>query len=162
MLLVSGIMHKLDRTDTRLLLALAEDPRSSIVALAEKLGLSRNTVQARLSAIDATDVLASFERRINPAAIGYPLTAFISVHLQQHKLGAIVEELKTIPEIIQAHGLSGSSDLLIRVVATDADDLFRVSSLILACDGVERAETSLAMGELIPFRAAPLLERTLR
>ena len=155
-------MHKLDRTDTRLLLALAEDPRSSIVALAEKLGLSRNTVQARLSAIDATDVLDSFERRINPAAIGYPLSAFISVHLQQHKLGAIVNELATIPEIIQAHGLSGSSDLLIRVVATDADDLFRVSSLILACDGVERAETSLAMGELIPFRAAPLLERTLR
>jgi DNA-binding Lrp family transcriptional regulator len=155
-------MHKLDRTDTRLLLALAEDPRSSIVALAEKLGLSRNTVQARLSAIDSTDVLASFERRINPAAIGYPLSAFISVHLQQHKLAAIVEELKTIPEIVQAHGLSGSSDLLIRVVANDADDLFRVSSLILACDGVERAETSLAMGELIPFRAAPLLERTLR
>ncbi|AWB85996.1 Lrp/AsnC family transcriptional regulator [Mycetocola zhujimingii] len=155
-------MHKLDRTDTRLLLALAEDPRSSIVALAEKLGLSRNTVQARLSAIDSTDVLGSFERRINPAALGYPLSAFISVHLQQQKLGPIVEQLSKIPEIIQAHGLSGSSDLLVRVVATDADDLFRVSSLILACDGVDRAETSLAMGELIPFRAAPLLERTLR
>lgn len=155
-------MHKLDRTDTRLLLALAEDPRSSIVALAEKLGLSRNTVQARLSAIDSTDVLGSFERRINPAALGYPLSAFISVHLQQQKLGSIVEQLSKIPEIIQAHGLSGSSDLLVRVVATDADDLFRVSSLILACDGVDRAETSLAMGELIPFRAAPLLERTLR
>ncbi|PWC07233.1 Lrp/AsnC family transcriptional regulator [Mycetocola zhujimingii] len=155
-------MHKLDRTDTRLLLALAEDPRSSIVALAEKLGLSRNTVQARLSAIDSTDVLGSFERRINPAALGYPLSAFISVHLQQQKLGTIVEQLSKIPEIIQAHGLSGSSDLLVRVVATDADDLFRVSSLILACDGVDRAETSLAMGELIPFRAAPLLERTLR
>lgn len=155
-------MHKLDRTDTRLLLALAEDPRSSIVALAEKLGLSRNTVQARLSAIDSTDVLGSFERRINPAAIGYPLTAFISVHLQQQRLAAIVEQLSTIPEIIQAHGLSGQSDLLIRVVATDADDLFRVSSLILACEGVERAETSIAMGELIPFRAAPLLERAQR
>ena len=76
-------MHKLDRTDTRLLIALTEDPRSTIVALAEKLGLSRNTVQARMSALDASSVLHPFDRRINPVALGYPLTAFISVHLQQ-------------------------------------------------------------------------------
>jgi DNA-binding Lrp family transcriptional regulator len=153
-------MHKLDRTDTRLLIALTEDPRSTIVALAEKLGLSRNTVQARMSALDASSVLHSFDRRINPVALGYPLTAFISVHLEQHKLGAIVGKLSEIPEIVQAHGLSGTSDLLIRVVCTDADDLFRITGLILECDGVERAETSLAMGELIPFRARPLLERS--
>lgn len=152
-------MHKLDRTDTRLLLALTEDPRSTIVALAEKLGLSRNTVQARMSALDATNVLHPFDRRINPVALGYPLTAFISVHLQQQQLGTIIEKLSDIPEIVQAHGLSGTSDLLVRVVCTDADDLFRITGLILECEGVERAETSLAMGELIPFRAKPLLER---
>jgi DNA-binding Lrp family transcriptional regulator len=153
-------MHKLDRTDTRLLIALTEDPRSTIVALAEKLGLSRNTVQARMTALDASSVLHSFDRRINPVALGYPLTAFISVHLEQHKLSAIVGKLSEIPEIVQAHGLSGTSDLLVRVVCTDADDLFRITGLILECDGVERAETSLAMGELIPFRARPLLERS--
>ena len=29
----------------------------------------------------------------------------------------------------------------------------------LACEGVERTETSLAMGELIPYRITPLLKR---
>jgi hypothetical protein len=45
------------------------------------------------------------------------------------------------------------------VVARDAEDLFRINGKILACDGVERADTALAMGELIPFRVQPLLER---
>ncbi|WP_449353777.1 AsnC family transcriptional regulator [Streptomyces malaysiensis] len=38
----------LDATDARILLALASEPRATVVALAEQLGLSRNTVQARL------------------------------------------------------------------------------------------------------------------
>jgi hypothetical protein len=38
-------------------------------------------------------------------------------------------------------------------------DLFRIDEQILAIDGVERTETSLAMGELIPYRLAPLLTR---
>ena len=64
-----------------------------------------------------------------------------------------------IPEVIQAHGLSGAVDLLVRVVCRDAHDLFRIDRDILAIDGVERTETSLAMGELIPFRLRPLLDR---
>ncbi|MFC6357290.1 Lrp/AsnC family transcriptional regulator [Luethyella okanaganae] len=155
-------MHNLDATDIQLLLALSEDPRSTFVALAERLGLSRNTVQAHMAKLERTNVFQSFDRRLNPVPLGYPLTAFVSVHVQQKKLGAIVEELVAIPEIIQAHGLSGQSDLLVRVVCTDAEDLFRIDALILACDGVERTETSLAMGELIPFRMRPLLKRSVR
>jgi DNA-binding Lrp family transcriptional regulator len=79
--------------------------------------------------------------------------------VQQQKLAAIVEQLATIPEIVQAHGLSGPSDLLLRVVCTDAEDLFRITGAIQSCDGVERAETSLDMGELIPYRLQPLLTR---
>ncbi|MDT7653420.1 MAG: hypothetical protein QOI36_4826, partial [Pseudonocardiales bacterium] len=43
----------IDATDARLLLALAESPRASVLALAERLGLSRNTVQARLAGLEA-------------------------------------------------------------------------------------------------------------
>jgi DNA-binding Lrp family transcriptional regulator len=152
-------MRHLDDTDTRLLIALTEDPRGTVVALAERLGLSRNTVQARMAQLEAGNALLPLDRRVNPVPLGYPLTAFILVHLQQHHLAAIVQELATIPEIIQAHGLSGPADLQLTVVCVDAADLFRVSGEVLACEGVERAETSLSMGELIPFRMRPLLER---
>ena len=152
-------MHHFDRTDLNLLRALCADPRSTVVALAQRLALSRNTVQARLSRLEQTQTFLPFDRRINPAALGYPLTAFIEVYLQQKRLAQIVRELGQIPEIVQAHGMSGPADLLVRVVCRDADDLFRIDATILSCEGVDRTETSLAMGEVIPFRLTPLLER---
>lgn len=158
-MLALRIMQALDGTDTRLLSALAQDPRRTVVALAQKLGLSRNTVQARMSQLEKKHAFLSFERRINPVSLGYPLMAFISVHVQQQKLGSLADELAAVPEILEGYGLTGSADLLLRVVALDAEDLFRINGKILACDGVERTDTALAMGELIPFRIQPLLER---
>lgn len=153
------IMQALDGTDTRLLSALAQDPRRTVVALAQKLGLSRNTVQARMAQLEKKNVFLSFERRINPVALGYPLMAFISVHVQQQKLSRLAADLADVPEILEGYGLTGSADLLLKVVALDAEDLFRINGKILACDGVERTDTALAMGELIPFRVQPLLDR---
>lgn len=153
------IMQALDGTDTRLLSAMAKDPRGTVVALAQKLGLSRNTVQARMAQLEKKNAFLSFERRINPAALGYPLMAFISVHVQQQKLGQLALDLAEIPEILEGYGLTGSADLLLRVVALDAEDLFRINGKILACDGVERTDTAMSMGELIPFRVQPLLNR---
>ena len=158
-MLALRIMQALDGTDTRLLSALAQDPRKTVVALAQKLGLSRNTVQARMAQLEKKHVFLSFERRINPAALGYPLMAFISVHVQQQRLAQLAKELADIPEILEGYGLTGSADLLLRVVALDAEDLFRINGKILACEGVDRTDTALAMGELIPFRVQPLLDR---
>jgi DNA-binding Lrp family transcriptional regulator len=152
-------MSGYDPIDRALLTALAADPRATVVALADRLGLSRNTVQARMSRLEASGAFLSFERSIDPAPLGYPLEAFVSVHVRQKSLTEVVDEIGRIPEVIQAHGLSGPVDLLVRVVCRDAHDLFRIDGEILAIDGVERTETSLAMGELIPFRVGPLLDR---
>lgn len=152
-------MRTFDSTDRRILVALADDPRSTNVSLADRLGLSRNTVQARLAELDRSGAFLSFERRIDARAAGYPLAAYVTVHVQQQLLAAIVDHLTGIPEIVEAHGLSGSSDLLLRVLARDAEDLFRITGAIQSTEGVVRAETSLDMGELIPFRLRPLLTR---
>ncbi|WP_309068641.1 AsnC family transcriptional regulator, partial [Microbacterium sp.] len=45
-------MASLDHVDLELLAALSEDPRATVVALAERLRLSRNTVQARMARLD--------------------------------------------------------------------------------------------------------------
>ena len=149
----------IDATDARLLLALAESPRATVLALAERTGLSRNTVQARLAALDARGVLTSFERRIDPAALGYPLTAFVTVQVTQRMLAEVAAALREVPEVLEVLGLSGPTDLLVRVVARDADDLYRIAGQLLATDGVERTTTSLAMHTLVDYRVAPLLER---
>ena len=151
--------HRADPVDARLLLALTEEPRATTVALAERLGLSRNTVQARLARLDERGALDSFERRIDPATLGYPLTAYVTIRVTQRGLDDVGAALADIPEVLQCHGIAGQTDLLVQVVARDADDLYRIAGQILAIPWVERTDTALVMRELVGYRIEPLLRR---
>ena len=104
-------------------------------------------------------MLRSFERRIDPAALGHPLTAFVAVQVVQRRLDAVADALAAVPEVIEVLGMSGQMDLLVQVAARDADDLYRVAAVVLAVDGVERTTTSLVMRRLVDHRLRPLLER---
>lgn len=148
-----------DGTDARLLLALTADPRATVMSLAQQTGLSRNTVQSRLARFEEHRVLGSFERRIEPAALGYPLNAFITATVTQQLLDEVAAALGGVPEVLEVLGLSGAADLLVHVVARDADDLYRIAGQILATRGVERTETALVMRQLVTYRSAPLLRR---
>jgi len=150
-------MPTLDRIDLELLTALSEDPRTTVVSLAERLRLSRNTIQARMSRLEQTGVFQSYERAFSTEVLGFPLQAFVSIGVRQTELPRIIAELSRVPEVVQAHGLSGSIDLLARVACRDARHLFDTDARILSIEGVERTETSLAMGEVIPFRVAGLI-----
>jgi DNA-binding Lrp family transcriptional regulator len=63
---------------------------------------------------------------------------------------------------IHSHRDLRVADLLIAVVATDADDLYRVVGLVLAVPGVERTTMSVAMHEVVAHRTRPLLEQLAR
>ncbi|MGW0019727.1 Lrp/AsnC family transcriptional regulator [Rhodococcus sp. NPDC003382] len=152
-------MTSLDATDARLLLELTRTPRATGVELAARLGLSRNTVQARLARWEAEGVLASFERRVDPRALGYPLAAYVATRVDQHRLDSVVAALAEIPEVTEVYGMAGQTDLSVKVVATDADDLYRLAGQILEIPGVERTNMALVMRELVPQRTAPLLRR---
>jgi DNA-binding Lrp family transcriptional regulator len=151
--------NRIDQTDARLLLALVKQPRASAIALADQTGLSRNTVQARLARLEEQGVLDSFERQVPPAMLGYPLTAYITTQVTQRQLDEVAADLADIPEVLQVDGISGEIDLLVHVVAADADDLYRIAGQILAIRGVERTNTALVMRELVSYRIMPLLDR---
>ena len=51
------------------------------------------------------------------------------------------------------------ADLLVQVVAIDADDLWRITEQVLAIPGVQRTDTNLALRRFVDHRMTPLLER---
>ncbi|MGY1752796.1 Lrp/AsnC family transcriptional regulator [Blastococcus sp. SYSU D01042] len=150
---------RLDPTDARLLLALRADPRASVMALSQQLGLARNTVQARLARLEAAGGLAPFDRRVRPEALGYRLGAYATVQVTQRSLADVSDALAEIPEVLEVTGLSGAADLLVQVVAVDADDLWRITEQVLAIPGVQRVDTALAMRRFVEYRTRPLLDR---
>lgn len=88
-----------------------------------------------------------------------PLTAYVTTQVTQRALDSVAEALADIPEVLQVQGISGRTDLFVHVVATDADDLYRIAGRILAVPGVERTETALVMRGLVDYRITPLLRR---
>ena len=141
----------------RLLRAVISDPRAAAVTLAQRVGVSRNTVQARLNKWDSQAALWGFDRRVAPAFLGYPLRAYVFTKVKQRRLAPVAEALREVPEVTSVDGLSGGSDLLIQVVARDADDLYRIAGTILDIKGVKRTTTSLVMRELIEHRVGQLI-----
>jgi DNA-binding Lrp family transcriptional regulator len=150
---------RIDATDARILLELAKHPRATTIAVADEVGIARNTAHARLARLERSGALGSFELRVSPEALGYPLTAFVTAQVTQRKLDEVAAALAAIPEILQVHGISGQIDLIIHVVATDADDLYRIAGQILAIPGIERTNTALVMRQLVTYRITPLLNR---
>ncbi|MBC7402775.1 MAG: Lrp/AsnC ligand binding domain-containing protein, partial [Microbacteriaceae bacterium] len=91
--------------------------------------------------------------------LGYPLTAFVSARVDQHRLQEIESALTGITEVVEVHGIAGGADIMIRVVAQDTDDLYRIAGVILASPGIQRTEVSLSMREMVPYRTAPILRQ---
>lgn len=152
-------MYQLDDTDRRILAMLDEDPRMPVMLLAQRTGLARGTIQSRLERYRDEGLLRLASSRINPEALGCTLNASVEVELDQHLLDDAVTALRRIPEVLECFAPAGGTDLVVRVVARDPDDLYRVSEEIRLCPGITRTSTSVFLREVVGYRVRPLLEQ---
>ena len=151
-------VRELDRTDARIVRALDEDPLATVVALARRLDLARNTVQVRLRALEESGALQRVSTRVRPQAIGRPVIAFVTLRIAQGDIEEITAELSRVPEILEMHATTGDGDILAKVVARDPADLHRITRRLLDSHSVVRTSTAMAVLELVPARTTPLLD----
>jgi DNA-binding Lrp family transcriptional regulator len=150
-------VEQIDRTDARILQALDDDSLATTVALARTLGLARNTVQARVRALEAGGRLRPVSARVPPESLGRPVLAFVTLVVAQGSIEEITMELSRVPEVLEMHAITGDGDILAKVAAADPADLLRVTRVLLGCSGVVRTSTVMAVLELVAPRTAPLL-----
>jgi DNA-binding Lrp family transcriptional regulator len=147
-----------DALDARLIALLAEEPRIGVLECARRLRVARGTVQARLDKLIERGVVLNFGPVIAPGAIGYGVTAFVTLEIRQSRgHDPAAAHLATIPEVLEAYTITGTGDLLCRIVARSNADLQRVIDQVVAYDGVVRASTHIALAEQIPYRTLPLV-----
>ncbi|GAA2519400.1 Lrp/AsnC family transcriptional regulator [Pilimelia columellifera] len=148
----------IDHLDAELVGLLTEEPRMGVLELSRRLGVARGTAQARLDKLQARGVVRGFAPQIDPAALGFAVTAFVTLEIRQrygHRL--VADHLREIPEVLEAHTISGAGDLLCRIVARSNSDLQRVIDQVVGYEGITRASTFIALAERIPFRTLPLV-----
>lgn len=151
----------MDVLDGRLIDLFAHEPRIGVLEASRRLGVARGTVQARLDKLVATGVVTGWGPDLSPAALGYPVTAFLTLEIRQdtEQLGghdAVGAHLAAIPEVLEAHTITGAGDLWARVVARSNTDLQRVIDRVLQEPAIVRSSTVIALATQVPYRVIPL------
>lgn len=151
-------MTSLDALDRRLLGVLLEEPRLGVLGTARRLGVARGTVQARLERMERTGVLAGWEPRLDPTAMGFGVEAFVTLEIRQLEgRDALTTHLAAIPQVLEVHTITGQGDLLCRVVARSNADLQEVIDRVVSSPDVARTSTVIALGTPVPYRVRSLL-----
>jgi DNA-binding Lrp family transcriptional regulator len=146
-----------DALDARIIRLFAEEPRVGVLEASRRLAVARGTIQARLDRLYG--VISGYGPDIEPAAIGYAVTAFMTLEISQGSgHGRIEDRLAAIPELLELHTITGAGDMLCRVVARSNADLQRVVDAVLAVPGVTRTSTVIALARPIPYRTLPLVD----
>lgn len=152
----------MDDLDRRLLDLVSTEPHVGVLGASRRLGVARGTVQARLDRLEARGVITGWAPSLSPEALGYPVTAFLTLEIRQDPAGdgghdAVGEHLRGVPEVIEVHTTTGSGDLLARVVARSNADLQRVIDRVLQHAAIVRSSTVIALATQIPHRVLPLV-----
>lgn len=108
----------LDEFDRRILAVVEAEGRITIAALAERVGLSKSPVQARLRRLEALGAIRGWRAVIDPRALGREHVAFVEVRLSDTReaaLAAFNRAVLAIPEIEACHMIAGSFDYLLKV-----------------------------------------------
>jgi DNA-binding Lrp family transcriptional regulator len=149
----------LDELDARLIELLTTEPRVGVLEASRRLGVARGTIQARLDRMHARGVITGYGPDIDPAAIGFGVTAFVTLELRQSGgHDPVVQLLAAIAEVLEAHTITGAGDMLCRVVARSNADLQRVIDAIVDVEGVVRTSTVIALDHPLPPRVLPLIK----
>jgi len=150
--------RRIDQLDAALIELLAAEPRVGVLEASRRLGVARGTVQARLDRLADRGVITGYGPEVDPAALGYEVTAFITLEIRQaggHD--PVAERLTAIPEVLELHTITGAGDMLCRVVARSNADLQRVVDAIVSAEGVVRSSTLISLATQVPYRVLPLV-----
>lgn len=150
----------MDALDGRLIELFAADPRIGVLEASRRLGVARGTVQARLDKLAATGVITGWGPDLSPEALGYPVTAFLTLEIRQETSqgghDVVGSHLAAIPEVLEVHTITGAGDMWARVVARSNADLQRVIDLVLEHPAIVRSSTVIALATQVPYRVQPL------
>ncbi|WP_203984900.1 Lrp/AsnC family transcriptional regulator [Sphaerisporangium rufum] len=153
----------IDDLDARLIALLAAEPRVGILEASRRLGVARGTVQARLDRLVAGGVVTGFGPDLSPGALGYHVTAFVTLQIRQVSgHDPVASLLAAIPEVLEVHTITGGDDMLCRVVARSNADLQRVIDLIVEVEGVVRTSSVIALDTPVAYRMLPLVAEVAR
>jgi len=149
----------MDRTDVNILRALQSDGRMSNVDLAAKVNLSPSACLRRVQNLESEGIIRNYTAQIDEGALGRRLSIFVEITLEKQTeefLSRFENAVRQCEEVMDCYLMSGQSDYLLRVVASDAEDYERLHKETLSrLPGVLRIQTNIALRRVVRRQVTP-------
>ena len=125
--------------------------------LAHAVGLSGPSVAERVRRLESHGVIQGFTARLDPTALGLPLTAFIAVSLNASATPTdFLRALEHIAEIVECHHTAGQADYLLKVHVAGTQGLERlITDSLKRIPGVDSTRTTVVMSTPFERTVAP-------
>jgi Lrp/AsnC family leucine-responsive transcriptional regulator len=114
--------HSLDRVDCSIIVVLQEDGRKSFAEIGKRVGLSATSVGERVRRLEQSGVIGGYYASIVPAAVGYPVAAFILARPNGPD-ARFVKVASERPELLACHRVTGEFSFLAQAVVRDVKHL---------------------------------------
>ena len=142
----------MDTLDKKSLSALQVNARASLQEIGAAVGLSASPCWARIKKMEEAGVIEGYTVRLNPQALGLNDTVLLMVTLNSHSdntLEKFGEQLATIPEVVEAHLVSGTYDYLLRVMVKDTRDYERLlREKLYKIKGIQQSQSMFVLRTL--------------
>ena len=149
---------RLDAIDRKILEAVQADGRISNVDLAARIHLSAPQTFRRVRSLEERSVIRGYRAEVAPEAIGYAVTASVSVSIGGNDFGRVREvegEIRAFPQILECYSVSGEDDYLLKVVAHDLKSLSNfLTDRLMQVPGIDNVRSMICLEEI--KRTSPL------
>lgn len=123
--------YELDEVDQQLLGLLHEDARYSAIELAERVGVSDNTVHNRMERLEEAGVIQGYTVSVDHDLVGLSLSFMFACTAPISKRSAVAEQIIDIPEVIEVTELmTGRNNIMVKAVGAEDEDITRVAEAI--------------------------------
>src|SRR5690348_16406612 len=112
-----------DGRNVRILALLQGDPRMSVSELARRLGMSAPATRERIQRMEEVGIIRGCRLEVDPAALGYPIAAFVRVRPMPGKLPKLAELAASLPQVVECHRITGEDCFILQVRLESLDSL---------------------------------------
>lgn len=145
------MISEIDDLDREIMSILMEDAKTPYTDIAKQLIVSAGTIHVRMKKLEELGVVRGSHLHVNPAALGYDMSAFLGVFLEKGShYNEVIRQLQKIPEVVEAYYTTGQYSIFVKIVCQNTQHMREVlNEQIQPISGIQRTETFISLEESI-------------
>ena len=140
----------LDAIDRKILKFLIKNARMPFLEIARECGISGAAIHQRIHKLTDAGVIQGSNMVVEPKTLGFDVCAHITITLKDpQQRQETIDELQKVPEIVEAHFVSGKGNILVKLYCVDNEHLMRtIYDRVLRIQGIAATETNISLQEV--------------